>query len=65
VAANVTWTPITDADQMIVHVITPKTVEEPAAAEAATVAAPAAATTEPEVIKKGKTEKEGDEKKEK
>ncbi len=66
VAANVTWTPITDADQMLVHVITPKAVEEPVAAEAAAVAAtPGAPAAEPEVIKKGKTEKEGDEKKEK
>jgi hypothetical protein len=38
---------------MLVHVVSPKAVEEPAPAEAA-VAAPA----EPEVIKKGKTEKE-------
>jgi large subunit ribosomal protein L25 len=61
VAANATWTPISDTDMMIVHVIMPRAVEEPAAAEAAaaTVAAPTAA--EPEVIKKGKTEKEGEE----
>jgi large subunit ribosomal protein L25 len=47
------WTPISDPDTMLVHVVSPKAVEEPAPAEAA-VAAPA----EPEVIKKGKTEKE-------
>jgi len=53
------WKAVTDGDTMIVHVVTIKVEEEPApAAEAAaTVAAPA----EPEVIKKGKTEKEGEE----
>jgi large subunit ribosomal protein L25 len=49
------WTPISDADLMIVHVVAPKA-EEPTAA-AAEVAAPAAAA-EPEVIKKGKTDKD-------
>jgi large subunit ribosomal protein L25 len=49
------WTPVSEPDLMIVHVVAPKA-EEPApgAAEAAAPAAPA----EPEVIKKGKTEKE-------
>lgn len=48
------WKPVTESDLMIVHVVAPKAEEAaPAAAEAA---APAAA--EPEVIKKGKTEKE-------
>jgi large subunit ribosomal protein L25 len=51
---GVKWKPITDGDTMIVHVVALR-VEEPAPAEAA-VAAPAAA--EPEVIKKGKAEKE-------
>ena len=50
------WTPITDADLMIVHVVAPKA-EEPEPAAATDVAAPAAAA-EPEVIKKGKPEKE-------
>jgi large subunit ribosomal protein L25 len=50
---GVKWTPITDGDTMVVHVVALK-VEEPPA-EAA-VAAPG--TAEPEVIKKGKTEKE-------
>jgi len=61
VAANATWKPISDMDMMLVHVIMPRAVEEPAAADAtaATVASPTAA--EPEVIKKGKTDKEGDE----
>jgi len=65
-AANAAWTPVSDADMMIVHVVTIKVVEEtPAAAaagaEGAAAAAPAAgaaAGSEPEVIKKGKTDKE-------
>ena len=48
------WKPLTDPDTMVVHVV-PLKVEEPAPAE---VAPTAAATAEPEVIKKGKTEKE-------
>jgi large subunit ribosomal protein L25 len=49
------WKPLSDADMMLVHVI-PLKAEEPApTAEAA--AAPTA-PAEPEVIKKGKTEKE-------
>lgn len=48
------WTPVSDGDLMIVHVVAPRA-EEPTAAAAE--AAPAAAA-EPEVIKKGKTEKE-------
>jgi large subunit ribosomal protein L25 len=53
------WTPTTEPDTMIVHVIALKAEEEPAAAEAAaaTGAAPAA-PAEPEVIKKGKKEEE-------
>jgi large subunit ribosomal protein L25 len=48
------WTPVSDADTMIVHVVALKAVEEaPAAAETAT-----ATPAEPEVIKKGKTDKE-------
>jgi microcompartment protein CcmK/EutM len=56
------WTPLTDAETMIVHVVAPKVeaVEEPAAAAAAA----GAGAAEPEVIKKGKVEKE-DEKEEK
>jgi large subunit ribosomal protein L25 len=61
-AKDVTWTAVTDADTMLVHVVPLKVAEEPAAADAA--AAPAAGT-EPEVVKKGKTEKEGEEKAEK
>ena len=51
-----------DADMMIVHVVALKAEEAPAAADAA--AAPAA-PAEPEVIKKGKTDKDEDEKPEK
>ncbi|MGE0361337.1 MAG: 50S ribosomal protein L25 [Vicinamibacterales bacterium] len=60
-AANVTWTPVSDADLMLVHVVTAKAVAEPAA-EAAAAATPGAAPAEPEVAKKGKTDKEGDDK---
>ena len=52
---GVKWSPISDPDTMIVHVVTLKVEEEATAADAA--AAPGAAA-EPEVIKKGKTEKE-------
>ncbi|MGE0461572.1 MAG: 50S ribosomal protein L25 [Vicinamibacterales bacterium] len=64
VAQGVTWTPITDGDTMLVHVVALRAVEE-AAPGAEGVAAPAAAGTEPEVIKKGKTEKEGEAEKKK
>jgi large subunit ribosomal protein L25 len=60
-AASAAWTPVSDADMMIVHVVTIKVVEEApaaAAAEGAAAAAPAAAGSEPEVIKKGKTDKD-------
>jgi large subunit ribosomal protein L25 len=49
------WKPITEPETMIVHVVAIKA-EEPAPTEAA--AATAATPAEPEVIKKGKTEKE-------
>ena len=58
VAANAAWTPVTDSDLMLVHVITIKVAEEAAAAEGAV--APAGGAAEPEVAKKGKTDKEGD-----
>jgi large subunit ribosomal protein L25 len=48
------WKPISDPDTMIVHVVALRTEEPAPAAEAA---APAA-TAEPEVIKKGKTDKD-------
>jgi large subunit ribosomal protein L25 len=68
-AANAAWTPIADADLMIVHVVTIKVVEEAAPAagvEGAAPAAGAAATAgaaEPEVIKKGKPDEAKDAKK--
>ncbi|MGE0863802.1 MAG: 50S ribosomal protein L25 [Vicinamibacterales bacterium] len=58
VAANAAWTPVTDADLMLVHVITIKVAEETPAEGAA--AAPAGGAAEPEVAKKGKTDKEGE-----
>lgn len=51
------WKAVTDPETMIVHVVTIKVEETPAAVEVAPVAA---APAEPEVIKKGKTEKEGE-----
>ena len=54
-AEGVKWKPVSDVELMIVHVVPPRAEEEAPAAEAA-VAAPGAAA-EPEVIKKGKTEK--------
>ena len=59
VAQGARWTPISDADMMLVHIITPRLVEA-TATEAAATAAPVAAGSEPEVVKKGKTEKEGE-----
>lgn len=51
-ASGVKWRPVSDADTLLVHVVAPK-------AEAAeTTEAAAGTTAEPEVIKKGKTEKE-------
>ena len=57
VAANASWSPLSDADLMLVHVVSVKAAAEPAAEGAA----PAGAA-EPEVIKKGKAEKEGEDK---
>jgi len=53
VVESVKWKPVSDLDIMLVHVVAPKAEAEPVVAEAE-VAAPA----EPEVIKKGKTDKE-------
>ena len=50
------WKALSDPDTMIVHVVPPRA-EEPAAATEAAAAGPAAAA-EPEVIKKGKTDKD-------
>jgi large subunit ribosomal protein L25 len=54
------WKPVTDGDTMLVHVVMPKGEE---AAQAATDEAAPAAAAEPEVIKKGKEEKDDKEKK--
>ena len=51
------WKPVTDGDTMLVHIIVPKA-EEVATPTAEAAAAPAAAGAEPEVIKKGKTDKD-------
>ena len=57
---NPKWKPLQEPETMLVHVVMPKVeeVKEPAAAEAVVGAA---APAEPEVIKKGKTDKEGEE----
>ena len=70
IAANAAFDAISDPDMMIVHVVVIKVVEEAVAAapgaEGAAAAAPAAGAAatagaaEPEVIKKGKTDKDGD-----
>ena len=59
---NPKWKALNDPDTMLVHVVMPKAEEvaAPAEGEAAAVAAPGA-PAEPEVIKKGKVEKEGEE----
>ena len=54
------WTPITEPDTMLVHVVLPKAEEAAAAAEAAPTAG-----AEPEVIKKGKDDKDKDDEKKK
>jgi large subunit ribosomal protein L25 len=58
------WTPISDLEMMIVHVVTVKAEEAPAADAAAAAATPGAAA-EPEVIKKGKKDEDKDEKEKK
>ena len=56
---NPKWKPLNDPDTMLLHVVLPKAEEAAAAPEAA--AAASSVEAEPEVIKKGKTEKEGEE----
>jgi len=67
IATSPKWKPITEGEAMLVHVIMPKAEEAPAPAEGAAVVAAAATATpaEPEVIKKGKKEEEGETKEEK
>lgn len=63
IASNPKWKAVTDGETMLAHIVMPKAEESAAttAAEGAAVAPAAAATAEPEVIKKGKTEKEAEE----
>jgi len=56
VTGDVKWKPVTEGETMLVHVVMPKA--EESATATAEGAAPAAAGSEPEVIKKGKTDKE-------
>ena len=62
VAQSPKWKAISDGETMLVHVVMPKVEEVAATTETAAVAAPGAAA-EPEVIKKGKDEKDEKEKK--
>ncbi len=59
-ATDPKWKAMTDGETMLVHVVMPKAEEvvAPVAEEAAVAAVPGAAAAEPEVIKKGKTDKE-------
>ena len=59
---NPKWKYVSEPETMLVHVVMPK-VEEVATPAAEAAAAPPVAGAEPEVIKKGKTDKEEDEKK--
>ena len=52
------WKPLSEGDMLIVHLVAPRTEAEPAAADAA--AAAPTAPAEPEVMKKGKIEKDGE-----
>jgi len=63
VAISPKWTPVSELDLMLVHVVAPRAVVEPTPTDAAAVAATPVAAAEPEVIKKGKVEKEEKEEK--
>jgi large subunit ribosomal protein L25 len=60
---NPKWKMISEPETMLVHVVMPKVEEVAAPAADVAAAAPVAGAAEPEVIKKGKTDKEEDEKK--
>lgn len=62
IGSDTKWKATSELDMMIVHVVAPRAEEAPAVADAAAVPA---AGAEPEVIKKGKTDKDEDEKPEK
>jgi len=57
-AVDPKWKAVTDGETMLVHVVMPKAEEVVAPAADAAAAPVAAVGTEPEVIKKGKTDKE-------
>ena len=63
ITVDPTWTPVSDADMMLVHVIMPKAEEVAAPAEG--VAAAPVVAAEPEVIKKGKKDEDKEAEKEK
>ena len=58
---NPKWKLLNEPETMLVHVVLPKAEEAAATAEAEAEAVVAPAEAEPEVIKKGKTEKDADE----
>ena len=57
-APDAKWKAVTEGETMLVHVVMPKAEEAAAAPAAEAAPAAAGAAAEPEVIKKGKTEKE-------
>jgi large subunit ribosomal protein L25 len=65
VATNPKWTPVSELDIMLVHVVAPRAVVEETPTDAAAAAATPAVPAEPEVIKKGKIEKDEKEEKKK
>ncbi len=65
IATSPKWKPVTEGEAMLVHVIMPKAEEAPAPAEGAVAVAAPTAPAEPEVIKKGKKEEEGEAKEDK
>ena len=58
IATGAKWTTVREPDTMLAHVVAPRAEEVPAPAEAAAATAAPGAPAEPEVIKKGKTDKE-------
>jgi large subunit ribosomal protein L25 len=56
VSADRKWKAVTDGETMLVHIVMPKAEESAAATDAAAVPT----TAEPEVVKKGKTDKDDD-----
>ena len=57
------WSPVSEPEMMIVHVVSMKAEEAPAADAAVATATGATAAAEPEVIKKGKKDEDKEEKK--